>query len=61
MADFEQGTQHWFHPYLWARFAQPSRLLYARDETIRPRVNQALAHAVVTFLKSSLPCWSRPL
>ncbi len=55
MADFEQGTQHWFHPYLWARFAQPSRLLWARDETVRMRVNQALAHAVVTFLKSSLP------
>jgi hypothetical protein len=55
MADFEQGTQHWFHPYLWARFAQPSRLLYARDEMVRTRVNQALAHAVVTFLKSSLP------
>ena len=35
MADFEQGTRQWFHPYLWARFAQPSRLLYARDEVIR--------------------------
>ena len=55
MADFEQGTRHWFHPYLWARFAQPSRLLYARDEVIRKRIHQALAHAVVKFLKSSLP------
>jgi hypothetical protein len=55
MADFEQGTQHWFHPYLWARFAQPSRLLYARDETVRMRVNRALAHAVITFLEASLP------
>jgi hypothetical protein len=55
MADFEQGTSRWFHPYLWARFAQPSRLLYARDENIRKRIYNALAHAVVTFLKSSLP------
>ncbi|HEX8874385.1 MAG TPA: hypothetical protein VF780_07115, partial [Nitrosospira sp.] len=55
MADFEQGTRHWFHPYLWARFAQPSRLLYARDEVIRTRVHRALAHAVVKFLESSLP------
>lgn len=55
MADFEQGTRYWFHPYLWARFAQPSRLLYARDDMVRTRVHQALAHAVVTFLKSSLP------
>lgn len=55
MADFEQGTWRWFHPYLWARFAQPSRLLYARDETIRKHIYTALARAVVTFLKSSLP------
>jgi predicted nucleotidyltransferase len=55
MADFEQGTWRWFHPYLWARFAQPSRLLYARDETVRKCIYNALAHAVVTFLKSSLP------
>ncbi|KIO50544.1 hypothetical protein SQ11_01940 [Nitrosospira sp. NpAV] len=55
MADFEQGTRRWFHPYLWARFAQPSRLLYARDENIRKHIYTALAQAVVTFLKSSLP------
>jgi len=55
MADFEQGTWRWFHPYLWARFAQPSRLLYARDETVRKRIYNALAHAVVRFLESSLP------
>ncbi|MEO5655482.1 MAG: hypothetical protein ABIR00_05805 [Nitrosospira sp.] len=61
MADFEQGTQHWFHPYLWARFAQPSRLLYARDETVRMRVNRALAHAVITFLEASLPLLKSPV
>jgi hypothetical protein len=55
MADFESGTRQWFHPYLWARFAQPSRLLYARDEVIRRRIHRALAHAVITFLRSSLP------
>jgi hypothetical protein len=55
VADFEQGTRHWFHPYLWARFAQPTRLLYARDEVIRRRIYRALAQAVITFLKSSLP------
>ena len=55
MADFERGTRQWFHPYLWARFAQPSRLLYARDEVIRERIHRALAHAVLTFLESTLP------
>ncbi|MBA4142272.1 MAG: hypothetical protein H0X43_04530 [Nitrosospira sp.] len=54
-ADFERGTRQWFHPYLWARFAQPTRLLYARDEVVRERIHDALAHAVVTFLRSSLP------
>lgn len=55
MAAFEKGTRQWFHPYLWARFAQPSRLLYARDEVTRKRIYKSLAHAVVTFLNSSLP------
>lgn len=55
MADFEQGTSNWFHPYLWARFAQPSRLLFFRDEAVRRRISESLARAVVTFLRSTLP------
>ena len=55
MADFEQGTRYWFHPYLWARFAQPTRLLHVRDDITRQRIHHALAHAVVTFLESSIP------
>ncbi len=60
MADFEKGNQYWFHSYLWARFAQPVRLLYVRNETIRQRVYNSLAHAVVAFLKPTItalgPC-----
>ena len=52
--DFERGAQFWFHPYIWARFAQPSRLLYCRDDTVRERIYAALAHSVVTFLKSGV-------
>jgi hypothetical protein len=55
IADFERGTRRWFHPYLWARFAQPTRLLYARNDVISRRIYHALAHAVLTFLESSLP------
>ena len=55
MADFERGTRQWFHPYLWARFAQPSRLLYARDEFVGKRIHRALAYSVITFLESTLP------
>ncbi len=55
MVNFERGTRYWFHPYLWARFAQPTRLLYVRDEVTRQRVYNALAHAVLTFLRRSIP------
>ncbi len=54
MQDFECGAQYWFHSYIWARFAQPSRLLYARNEQNRQRIHHILAHSVVTFLKTSI-------
>jgi hypothetical protein len=44
--DFEAGTRRWFQSYIWARFAQPSRLGYARDAAVRARVLAALADAV---------------
>ncbi len=60
IADFEKGNQYWFHSYLWARFAQPVRLLYVRNEAIRQRVYYSLAHAVVAFLTPTIsvlgPC-----
>ncbi len=44
LADFERGASgRWFHPYLWARFAQPCRLPYCRDAAVRARVVAALA------------------
>ncbi len=54
MADFRKGAKTWFHPYIWARFAQPSRLLYASNETKRQNIHEAIAHAVVKFIKSSV-------
>lgn len=53
--DFVQGCRDWFHSYIWARFAQPVRVLYARDEATRNRVNRSLAEAVITFLDATLP------
>lgn len=47
LADFADGTSgRWFHPYLWARFAQPCRLAYCRDEQTRHDIVAALAGAV---------------
>ena len=54
MADFRKGAKIWFHPYIWARFAQPSRLLYASNETKRQNIHEAIAHAVIKFIKSSV-------
>ncbi|RDD60832.1 hypothetical protein [Ferruginivarius sediminum] len=42
-------------PQIWARFAQPCRLVHARDERARETVVAALADAVVTFHRRSLP------
>jgi hypothetical protein len=39
-----------FQPYFWARFAQPTIVLWARDEEIRLRVQTALGRAVATMI-----------
>ena len=51
----EEGASRWFHSYVWARFAQPVRVLYVRDENSRERIHRALAQAVLTFLRSCVP------
>ncbi|MBP6097173.1 MAG: hypothetical protein KA451_10030 [Methyloversatilis sp.] len=56
LADFEAGTTGWFQSYVWGRFAQPSRLVYSRDEDVRRRVTTALAQAVLRLLRQTLPC-----
>jgi hypothetical protein len=52
---FERGTAHWFHSYLWGRFAQPCGLLFAADDVVRQRVTRALEAAVATFAARTLP------
>ena len=50
LAEFERGTsRQWFHSYLWARFAQPVGVPYARNDHARERVHHALGQAVLTF------------
>lgn len=55
LADFTDGILHWFHSYLWGRFAQPVRILYARDEAVRAEFHRLLAQAVLTLLRTTLP------
>jgi hypothetical protein len=56
MADFRRGcSRAWFESYLWGRFAQPTKLLYARDQHVREAVEESLLNAVYTLLHNSLP------
>lgn len=49
-----------FTPHIWARFCQPSRLLYARDASVKAALIRAFADAVVTFHKKTLPLTEAP-
>lgn len=56
LRDFQRGTsEHWFHSYLWGRFAQPAGLLYVRNNQVERRVKLALAQAVITFITRVMP------
>lgn len=43
------------HSYFWARFAQPTRLLWVKDAGVRARVVGALAQAVRTTAEAARP------
>ena len=56
-ADFCSGcSTRWFESYIWGRFAQPSRLVYWRDQPSRDAVEQCILLASRTFLQRALPC-----
>ena len=44
-----------FHSYFWARFAQPCKILYARDDATRDDLHAAFDDAAATFIKKVLP------
>ncbi|MCC6203244.1 MAG: hypothetical protein IT494_09600 [Gammaproteobacteria bacterium] len=52
---FRRGIERGFHPYFWARFAQPCRLLYVRDEGVREQVIDCVHAAVARFIRRALP------
>ena len=43
------------NPYFWARFAQPTGLLWSRDRVVADRVRAALAHAIRTTAEAVRP------
>jgi len=56
LADFRRGcSSAWFESYIWGRFAQPTHVLYARDEAARSAAEEAMQQAVATLLGRALP------
>lgn len=56
LADFRRGmSRRWFHSYFWGRFAQPTGLIYARDERVAATALEAVSQAIVTFTTRVVP------
>lgn len=56
LADFaEAASRRHFDSYVWARFAQPSALVYARNDDVAQAVEDAVARAAVTILEKTVP------
>lgn len=53
-------TERGFHPYFWARFAQPTGLLWAAEPQARQRVAALLARAVETLARETRPLLAEP-
>jgi hypothetical protein len=48
-------SERTFDPYFWARFAQPTAVLWTRDESVKSRIVNALAGAITTMVRETLP------
>lgn len=61
LSQFEQrvGTAT-RNPYFWARFAQPTGLVWSRDAATRPRVRDALVQAILTTDRAVRPLLADP-
>ncbi|MCH9698459.1 MAG: hypothetical protein K0U68_10175 [Gammaproteobacteria bacterium] len=54
--DFAKAcSKAWFNSYIWGRFCQPSRLLYAHDNNIVETLGSALSQAAITFTARVTP------
>ncbi len=56
LRDFQRGcSRAWFESYIWGRFAQPTRIAYARDAGVRRTIEHSLLQAAHTLLHNTLP------
>ena len=52
---FQHAMRHDFHSYFWARFAQPCKILWVRDDTAQAALEDAFACASSTFIQRVVP------
>jgi len=56
LRDFQRGCSPGrFESYIWGRFAQPTSIIYSRDEQSRSAIEDALLQAVHTLLQRAVP------
>lgn len=56
LRDFRRGcSKRWFESYIWGRFAQPTKVLYARDTQSREVIETSLMQAAHTLLERAIP------
>ena len=56
LRDFQRGcSRAWFESYIWGRFAQPTRILYSRNDQVHSEVENALLQAAQTLLRNAVP------
>jgi hypothetical protein len=61
LGDFERGVSgRWFHSYMWARFAQPCRLAYVRNDDVTGSILGALEGAAETMVREVRPLMTDP-
>lgn len=53
-------SENALHPWLWARFAQPAALVYARDSNAFEDIAEGIEAAVETMLRVTLPLIEKP-
>jgi len=55
LPDFQRGCSSWFESYIWGRFAQPTQLVYCRNQEARIQVESALLQAARSLLQQAVP------
>ncbi len=57
---FISGIGRGFHPYFWARFAQPVRIAYSRDQSVTEEMLDAFEVAIRRFIQETVPVMNGP-